>query len=79
MDSDAEMRLGMMFRLLLMIMLRVCDVLSVRTLSTTLELHRIQVLLPGARLEGTYYRWNRLRTRLTCIVFVRVNTFRITR
>lgn len=78
MDRELVIQLGTMFKLLLIIMLPVWDVLTVRTLSTTPELQRIQVLLAVERPLGTYYRWNRLRTRLTCMVLVWVNTLRIT-
>lgn len=61
-----------------MIILLVWDVLNVRTLSTTLELQRMQALLTVPPFLGTYYKWNKLRTRLTCIVFVPENTLRIT-
>lgn len=72
------MQLGMAFRLLLIITFLVCAVLTVSIFNTVLRPHAMHVLPWVLSFRGTYYRWNKFSIRLTCIVFVRLHTERIT-
>lgn len=49
----------------------VCRVLNVKTLTSVLRLKVMQALLHVVTFLGIYYTWNRLSMRLTCRFFVR--------